>query len=359
MMTTSVPVAVIGFGFAARTFHVPFVLKTEGLDLRVISSSDANKVKDALATSDVNVEVLSSPYEAVTHSDIELVVIATPNDSHFPLAKSALESGKHVVVDKPFTLDSSQARALAKLAKSKGRLLSVFQNRRYDSDFLHVKRAIEHNSIGPVVEFVSQFDRYRPKVQDRWREQSLPGSGVWFDLGPHLADQALSLFGPPAEISANIACTRPGSKTNDWAQVTLHYPPNGDRGPLFVTLHASMLVASPSDRFVVHGLGGSLVKTSQAQSGKPPLDLEYGVDSEPLLIYGPNGLVGKQDGPPGAQARYYTEVKDAILGRGSNPVSPEQAVTLMLVLETAAQSAKQGKRLVLELEKEEVTAYKQ
>lgn len=349
-MIEPIPVALIGFGFAGSTFHAPFIVQTKGLDLRVVSSRDSRKVHEALSPLGVDAEVVSSPHEAAVHKDVKLVVIATPNDSHFPLAKAALENGKNVVVDKPFTLDITESRALAKIAASTGLLLSVFQNRRWDSDFLHLRRALAANTIGPVVEFESHMDRYRPEVRDRWRERSAPGSGVWFDIGPHLADQALLLFGPPSEISASIACTRPGAKTNDWALVTLHYHPNNVRGAMHVVLHTSMLVASPSYRFAVHGLKGSLLKPQkELGDGQSPLDLEYGLISAPLQTFGPDGLVSSEEAFPGTQAEYYAEIRDAISGKGKNPVSPEQAVTLMAVLETAAKSAEIGKRLPLEL----------
>jgi predicted dehydrogenase len=142
--------------------------------------------------------------EVITSPAIDLVVIATPNPTHFELTRCALEAGKHVVVDKPFTLNAHQARTLAELAEARGRMLSVFQNRRWDGDFLALRRIVEAGSLGEVVYFESHFDRYRPEVQDHWREQAGPGSGIWYDLGPHLADQALLLFGWPEAVFADI-----------------------------------------------------------------------------------------------------------------------------------------------------------
>ncbi len=170
-----------------------------GLELAVISSSDETKVKADWPT----VTVVSEPKHLFNDPDIDLIVIPTPNDTHFPLAKAALEAGKHVVVDKPFTVTLSQARELDALAKSLGRVLSVFHNRRWDSDFLTLKGLLAEGVLGEVAYFESHFDRFRPQVRDRWREQGGPGSGIWYDLAPHLLDQAITLFGLPVSMTVD------------------------------------------------------------------------------------------------------------------------------------------------------------
>lgn len=145
------------------------------------------------------VPVVSEPKHLFNDPNIDLIVIPTPNDTHFPLAKAALEAGKHVIVDKPFTVTLSQARELDALAKSFGRVLSVFHNRRWDSDFLTVKALLNEGTLGEILFFESHFDRFRPQVRNRWREQAGPGSGIWYDLAPHLLDQAVNLFGLPGQ----------------------------------------------------------------------------------------------------------------------------------------------------------------
>ena len=193
MSAPSIHVALIGYGFAGHTFHAPLIAATPGLRLSVVGSRDAGKVQ----ADHPEVAVLADPFAAATDARADLVVIATPNDSHAPLARAALAAGKHVVVDKPFTLDLAQARGLAALAAQHGRLLSVFQNRRWDSDYLGIRQVIDDGLLGEVAHFESHIDRYRPQVRERWREQAGPGSGLWWDLGPHLVDQALHLFGLP------------------------------------------------------------------------------------------------------------------------------------------------------------------
>lgn len=154
--------------------------------------------------------VVSEPKHLFNDPNIDLIVIPTPNDTHFPLAKAALEAGKHVVVDKPFTVTLSQARELDALARSLGRVLSVFHNRRWDSDFLTLKAMLAEGVLGEVAYFESHFDRFRPQVRDRWREQGGPGSGIWYDLAPHLLDQAINLFGLPVSMTVDLAQLRPG-----------------------------------------------------------------------------------------------------------------------------------------------------
>ena len=180
-------VALIGYGAAGRTFHAPLLRHAAGLELAVVATSRGDELALALP----GVEAVSAPHDALSRADIDLVVIASPNATHAPLAEAALRAGKHVVVDKPFTLRLADARALAALAEASGKLLTVFHNRRWDSDFLGLQAMLCAGRIGRVTHLESRFDRFRPKVQDRWRERAEEGGGIWFDLGPHLVDQVL------------------------------------------------------------------------------------------------------------------------------------------------------------------------
>jgi len=200
-MSDSIRVGLIGYGYASKTFHAPLIAGTPGMTLAAVSSSDATKVHADWPT----VPVVSEPKHLFNDPDIDLIVIPTPNDTHFPLAKAALEAAKHVVVDKPFTVTLSQARELDALARSSGRLLSVFHNRRWDSDFLTVKALLSEGTLGEIVYFESHFDRFRPQVRNRWRELAGPGSGIWYDLAPHLLDQTVNLFGLPVSMTVDLA----------------------------------------------------------------------------------------------------------------------------------------------------------
>ncbi|SQI93956.1 oxidoreductase ydgJ [Klebsiella oxytoca] len=249
-MSDAIRVGLIGYGYASKTFHAPLISGTPGMTLAAVASSDENKVHADWPA----MPVVSGPERILNDPNIDLVVIPTPNDTHFPLAKAALEAGKHVVVDKPFTVTLSQARELEALAKSGGRLLSVFHNRRWDSDFLTVKALINEGLLGEVGYFESHFDRYRPQVRNRWREQGGPGSGIWYDLAPHLLDQVVNLFGLPVSMQVDLAQLRPGSQSTDYFHAVLAWPQRR------VVLHGTLVAAAETARFIIHGSRGSYVK---------------------------------------------------------------------------------------------------
>jgi predicted dehydrogenase len=333
-------VALVGFGYAGHVFHAPLIAATPGLTLVVVGSRQEQSVRSAYP----DVEIVPDPLAAIGRRDVDLVVIATPNDTHAPLADAALRAGKHVVVDKPFTITLAEARALAARAAEVERHLSVFQNRRWDSDFLGIRGEIAAGRIGDVVEFRSEFSRYRPEVRDRWRERPGPGSGMWYDLGPHLIDQALVLFGPPESVQADLQAQRRGGSTVDWFQAVLGY------GPRRVILESSMLAADPGVRFLVRGTMGSLTKRggdvqeAQLKAGQTPGSSGWGRDPDPLLFTSaegesPAGIVA----PAGDWRSYYGGVRDAVRGEGELPVTPAQATTVMSVIEAGMWSAAEGR----------------
>jgi predicted dehydrogenase len=310
-----------------------------GLELFVVGSRRADAVRADLP----EVRVISDPLEAATAEGADLVVIATPNATHATLATAALEAGKHVVIDKPFALTPDDARTLSALAVAKERVLSVFQNRRWDSDFLGAKAAIARGALGDVVHFESHFDRFRPAVRDRWRERAVPGGGILYDLGPHLIDQALELFGLPDGVSASSATQRTGASIDDWVDIVLDY------GRVRVILHASMLVAGGAARLAIHGTKGSWIKRSgdvqegQLRAGLLPGSAGWGVDPGTARFY--DGATSFEvPVPAGDYRRYYRALLETIRGRGQNPVTPAQAVATTNVLELARESIAAGRR---------------
>lgn len=341
----TINVALIGYGFVGKTFHAPLIQSVDGLTLAVISSRDEEKVKRDVP----NAIVVATPEEAIQHPDVDLVVIASPNATHAPLATLALNAGKHVVVDKPFTLDMQEARDLIALADEKQRLLSVFHNRRWDSDFLGIKQTIEQGTLGKVKHFESHIDRFRPEVRVRWREQNVPGSGLWFDLGPHMIDQTLQLFGLPQSVQGNIATLRDGAEINDWAHVVLNYPEHK------VVLHCSMLVAGGVSRFTVHGDKASVVKAridqqeAQLLAGVVPGSESWGEDGDDMVLFNAQGEASALSTPKGDQRQYYVNVRDALRGEIENPVHPVEALAVMAVLEAAVTSSETGSTQALEL----------
>jgi predicted dehydrogenase len=325
-------VALIGYGYAGRVFHAPLIRAVQGLSLDFVASRDAAKVHADLP----DVEVIDDPLRAATDQRTDLIVIASPNDSHAPLARAALQAGRNVVVDKPFTLSLADARELAKLADESGRLLSVFQNRRWDTDFLAIRETVEQGAIGELMHLESRLERFRPEVRERWRERAGPGSGVLWDLAPHLIDQAIQLLGYPDFVQASTASQRNGAQTDDWAHVVLGF---GERRAI---LQLGMLAAGGGARFLAHGTHGSAMKP-QLLAGMRPGDAEWGVDPDDLQVFGGDGMTQQCPAPRGDQSRYYAAIGDALLGGGKNPVPPTQAVAVMAVLEAAVISAREGR----------------
>ena len=340
-----VGVGLIGYGLASRVFHAPLIDAAQGLRLAAVVSSDPAKV----AADYPEVPVVATPEALFDDAEVELVVIATPNHLHAPLARQALERGRHVVVDKPFTETLQQARDLAALASRQGLLLSVFQNRRYDADFLSLRRILAEGAVGRPVALESRFDRFRPQPTQRWRDRPGVGAGVWFDLGAHLVDQALVLFGPPQALYADIAAVRDGAQVDDDFHVVLSYP------RLRVVLRASSLAAAETPRFSLLGEAGAYEKfgfdTQEAalrRRERPGGSGSWGADPHPgLLTRGEPRLETPVEQEPGDYPRYYAAVHDALRGGGDNPVTPEEACDVMAILELARESSAQGRRLSL------------
>jgi predicted dehydrogenase len=350
----AVRVGLIGYGYAGKTFHAPLIQSVAGLQLTIVGSSKRDTVMADLP----GVTVCSNMEEAATHPEVDLLVIASPNESHYLLAAAALHAGKHVIVDKPFTVKLADARALVQLAEERGRLLSVFHNRRWDSEVLAAKAIVESGVLGEISHFETHIDRFRPQVRRRWREQTGPGAGLWFDLGPHLIDQAVQLFGLPQTINASFAVLRKGGETDDWAHVQLNYR------SLRVILHTSLLVSGGVPRSVLHGTLGSWAKFGadvqerQLVAGVRPGSPGFGEDPDPGVLY--EGATGKQTkipAPAANQAEYYVGVREALWGRRLSPVPPEQASAVMSMLDTSFQSGAAGRVLPLQLTEKERAAF--
>lgn len=344
-MSPSLNVGLLGFGYASATFHAPLIASVPGLKLAAISSSRPADVRAHWP----DVQICETPEALIARPEIDLVVIATPNDTHAPLAARALAAGKHVVVDKPFTLSVSEAQDLIRLASQQQRVLSVFHNRRWDADFLSLQSVLQNGLLGRITHFESHFDRFRPVVRQRWRESAKPGGGLWYDLGPHLLDQALQLFGPPQSLWLDQASQRDGAQTDDWFHAVLRY------GPMRVLLHASALTAHVAPRFVVHGTTGSLTKwgldtqEDALKAGLRPPQPNWGVDPNPLqlTLSDAQQTLSERLQPcvQGNYPQYYARLRDAVLHGAPNPVTAQQALQVMPLLELGVQSAQEGRVL--------------
>lgn len=336
-------VGLVGFGFAGKVFHAPVIRAVEGLRLTTIVQRHG--APDPLYK---DVEFVRSVDELLTRP-IDLVVVATPNTSHHPIAKQCLMAGRHVVVDKPFTTTLAEAEDLVRVAKQQrgGRIVSVYQDRRYTGDFATVQKVVSDGAVGRVVMFESHFDRFRPaRRPNAWREERLPGSGVWFDLGPHLFDQALLLFGIPEAIGADIRIERPDAVVDDAFDVTLYYPHTR------ALLRSSMMAAPLGPTWIVHGAKGSFIKygmdpqEAALKAGRTPAEPDWDVE--------PHELYGKLTTPDGAKvvptlrssfARYYENVRDVILGEAQLAVTPEWSLDVMRGLILALESSRQRRIL--------------
>ena len=334
-------VALIGYGFAGKTFHAPLINAVPGLALNDIVSRDPLRVHSDWP----EVNVAGAADDVFRNPEIDLIVVATPNTTHFDLARNALLAGKHVVVDKPFTITVAEASELIALARSSARLLSVFHDRRWDADFLTVRQLLASGRLGEVVHFESHYDRFRPDVRARWREQPGPGSGIWFDLGYHLVDQALQLFDVPDSIFGDFAAQRKSGEVVDYFHVILSY------GQRRVLLHGGSLVHSGSARFVIHGTRGSFVKYAMdpqedaLKAGRAPGGPDWGHDAlDGTLYFQENGEQRSESVAmlPGNYPAYYQGIYDAIRNGVEPPVTTTEAIRVMTILELASRSAATG-----------------
>ncbi len=334
----------VGYGFAGSTFHAPVLSTVDALALTAVASS-----KPELVHKDwPDATVYAEPAQLFADESIELVVIAAPNEAHFSLAQAALRAGKHVVVDKPFTITSGQAQTLITLAQERKLVLSVYHNRRWDGDFLTLKALLAQGTLGRVTSVESHFDRFRPEIRQRWRESAAPGGGLLYDLGPHMLDQAVQLFGMPEKLYADIDLQRDGAQAVDYLHIVLYYE------RLRVVLQAGCLVKAPTARFAVHGDAGSFVKfgldpqeDALRAGGRPgqPGWGEDGVRGALHLGTQPDGQFEHVDLQPGRYQDFYQGMADAIRDGKPAPVAAEDALATIRLIELALQSATEGRVL--------------
>ena len=331
-------VGLVGFGFAGKVFHAPIIRAVDGLRLTTIVQRHGGGAPDPRYP---DVEFIHSVDELLKRQ-IDLVVVATPNTSHHPIAKQALLAGRHVVVDKPFTTTRAEAEDLVRLAKQQRRIVTVYQDRRYTGDFATVQQVVSEGVLGHIVLFESHFDRFRPEQKpNAWREEPLPGSGVWFDIGPHLVDQALLLFGMPEAIGADIRIERDGGRIDDAFDVTLYYRRTR------AVLRASMLRPPVGPTWIVNGTKGSFVKSGMdpqeaaLKEGRTPDEPDW--DTDPPELHGQLITSDATRTVPTLRSsfvRYYENARDAMLGTAELAVTPEWSLDVMRGLELAAASSR-------------------
>jgi predicted dehydrogenase len=341
----TIRVGIVGFGYSGRVLHAPLILAS-GLRISAIVS----RQRKELGVQMPDVAVYGSLPEMLESGTTDLVVIATPNSLHVEQATAALRAGCHVLIDKPAALHSSELEPLIDLAAVSGRQAAVFQNRRWDGDFLTIKRLLQNNTLGSINAFHMRWDRFRPDVAARWRERIDGGGGVLLDLGPHMVDQVLQLFGRPDWLQASIGAQRQRAVTDDSFEILM------GKGPLLITLGVSSLAAAATCRYVVHGSRGSFVKSGldvqerQLRDGVNPQAVSFG--HEPQAQWG-QWTMGSSDTTAaveterGCWVQLYRLLTRSIESLGPVPVSLEEARDVMQVLEAARLSSTTGRRVTL------------
>ncbi|MEU7634596.1 Gfo/Idh/MocA family oxidoreductase [Streptomyces sp. NPDC039016] len=367
--TAPLRVGLIGYGLAGSVFHAPLIAATDGLLLDTVSTRSPERQAQARAEHP-QVRTVASPEEVLDRAAagaLDLVVLASPNKTHVPLATAALEAGAAVVVDKPLAATAAEAERLAALADRRGLLLSVFQNRRWDNDFRTLRRLLADGALGEVRRFESRFERWRPQPKGGWRESGDPVElgGLLYDLGSHLVDQALTLFGPAVSVYAEADVRRPGAEADDDTFLAVTHA-GGVRSHLWVSATAAQL----GPRFRVLGSRAGYVKygldpqEAALRAGRRP-DTEgdaWGV--EPESAWGRLGAEGAPPAPaaeasprtgagqpvptlPGAYPAYYAAIARALREGGAPPVTATEAAAALRVLEAARRSAAEGRTVSL------------
>ncbi|WP_064092921.1 oxidoreductase [Rossellomorea aquimaris] len=343
-----IKVGLVGYGFSGQSFHRPLLTHLEEFDIDCVLSSNAEKVRSDLK----EVKVVSTLDELLSQ-EVELVVITTPNHLHYKMIKQALLADKHVVVEKPFVTKSEEGEELLNLAKERGLLLSVFHNRRWDADFLTIQKLLKDEKLGKLFTYEAHFDRFRPTIKDRWKENKIEGAGVLYDLGSHLIDQALSLFGKPQWVQADVFPQRDSEKAEDYFHITFGYE------FLRVQLYSRSIVLAPGPRYQLHGLSGSYVKhgmdrqEEDLKAGKNPFSKNWGIEERDQWgtlssLSGEEITSEKIPSEKGDYTQYYKGIYRALKHKEALPVEPQEALEVIKLIEACQKSSEQKKAVFLD-----------
>jgi scyllo-inositol 2-dehydrogenase (NADP+) len=341
--------ALLSFGMSGRVFHAPFITLHPGFKLQGV----LERTKQAALEFYPDTTIYRTIEEVLSDAAVELVVINTPTNTHYELSKKALMAGKHIIVEKAFTTTSGEAAELYHIAKQKQLTVSVYQNRRWDSDFSTVRQVIQEGLLGDITEAEFHFDRYKETLSPKLhKEMPGPGAGLLNDLGPHLIDQALSLFGMPVSLFADVRTLRPGSQVDDCFSITLFYKDKR------VILKSNLMVREPLPAFVVHGTKGSFIKTRAdiqetvlLANEKPNLSI-WGTEPESeqgLLHTAIDGKIIFEKIPTlqGNYYHYYDDVYQALINKTEPAVSARDGINVMEIIEAARESSKMHKTILV------------
>jgi scyllo-inositol 2-dehydrogenase (NADP+) len=324
---TPINTALLSYGMSGEIFHAPLLDAHQGFKLSTIVQRNSTRSNVRYP----NVKVATSVDDVFNDQAVELIIVNTPNETHYSFAVRALEAGKHVVVEKPFSVTTKESNELIALAKKTGKVLTVFQNRRWDGDFLTIREVIKDKLVGGIVEFELHYDRYRNYIEaNTWKEEAAPGTGILYNLGSHMLDQVLVLFGMPTDVDARMGIQRPGGRVDDFYDIRLQYE------GFHAIVKSSYLVRESMPRYILHGTAGSFVKfgidpQEQAlKEGRTPGSTSWGCD--PRELWGKlNTNVGSLhiealvETIPGNYLAFYKNVYDVIREGKELAVKPEQS----------------------------------
>ncbi|MCB2218797.1 MAG: Gfo/Idh/MocA family oxidoreductase [Bacteroidetes bacterium] len=346
-MERIIKTALVGFGLSGKAFHAPFIQTHPGFHLRKILERHRNESAELYPEA----TIVRGLEDVLADEDIELVAITTPNIYHFEMVQKCIEAGKHVIIEKPFTNTYAEAEKLIEFADKKGVKLFVYQNRRWDGDFLTIQKIFKSGVLGDIQYYEAHFDRYAPERKHAaWRDEDLPGSGILYDLGPHLIDQALVLFGEPKSISADIQSQRKGSLVDDYFNLKIGYD------ELSLVLTAGMLVQDPGPRYIIHGMRGSFIKygidpqEAALRKGKMPGGEGWG-EEEPgkwgliTIDYDDLNFDGRIETEPGNYMGFYNNVYNVLVNADEQAIKPQEAARVIRIIEMAFESSRVGKSM--------------
>jgi scyllo-inositol 2-dehydrogenase (NADP+) len=340
-------VGIIGFGLSGKYFHSPLIKAHGGFQVEMVCSSRVGEVQSILPTT----KMTSDPFDVINNKQLDLIINCAPNSFHYTYTAAALECGKHVVVEKPFVNTVAEGQKLIMVAKQSRKALAVFHNRRWDSDFLTVKKLIADGTLGDIKQFESHFDRWRPEFRaERWREQAVVGAGVLYDLGPHLIDQALILFGDPEEVIGDISNQKSDGLSDDYFHLILKYK------KMRVLLHSSSF-SNATPRFQIFGDKGNFMKygldpqEEQLKRGLSPLDSSYGIEDKKYFGRLLNPITNSSEdlsSERGNYLKFYENLhKYLVTGEGKIPVAATEALKSIEIIELARQSSESGESIAL------------
>jgi scyllo-inositol 2-dehydrogenase (NADP+) len=332
--------ALLSYGMSGEIFHAPLLSVEPGFELTTVVQRSSDKAKKRYP----NIKIARHVSEIFDDHSIELIIVNTPNESHYQFATQALEAGKHVVVEKPFTVTTQEADGLMELARKKNKILTVFQNRRWDGDFLTVKSVVENKMVGKAVEFELHYDRYRNYIEaNTWKEEQGPGSGILFNLGSHMLDQVLALFGMPLELDARVGIQRPNGKVEDYYDVRMKYK------DFHAIVKSSYLVREATPRYILHGTDGSFIKygidpQEQAlKEGKTPGIAGWGTEGKEWWgklnsTIGGLHVEGLIETIPGTYTQFYKTLYESIRNGKPLSVKPEESKDVIRLIEACYES---------------------